>query len=59
VAGYLYLRVHPSSRYLLVYFLILALTYVLTSRIAMSVVQGYYRSRGGVAAVPPTGGATP
>jgi hypothetical protein len=34
----------------------LAMTYLLTSRIAMSVVQGYYRARGGVG-VPPTGGA--
>jgi len=56
LAGYLYLWVHPSSRFLLFYFLTLAMTYLLTSRIAMFVVQGYYRARGGVA-LPPTDGA--
>jgi hypothetical protein len=45
LAVYLLVRVHPSSRFLLVYLLLLVMTYTLTSRIAVAVVQGYYRSR--------------
>jgi len=54
VAAYLILRVHPSPRYLMFYLLMLLLTYILTSRIAVSVTHGYYRARGSV-----TGCATP
>jgi len=45
LAMYLYLRVHPSPRFLLIYLLLLAMTYSLTSRISSAVLQGYYRSR--------------
>ncbi len=48
VAIYLAARVHPSARYLAFYALLLAMTYLLTSRIAVAVVQGYYRSRGSI-----------
>ena len=48
VAFYLLLRVQASSRYLPFYLLMLAMTYLLTSRIAMAVVQGFYRARGRV-----------
>lgn len=54
VAAYLILRVHPSARYLVFYLFMLLLTYILTSRIAMSVTHGYYRARGSV-----TGQVTP
>ena len=46
VACYLFLWVHPSPRFLAFYLLMLALTYVLTSRIAVAVVHGYCRARG-------------
>jgi hypothetical protein len=49
LALYLYVRVSPSPRFILVYLLLLAMTYSLTSRIAMAVVQGFYRSRGSYA----------
>ena len=52
VAGYLALRVHPSTRYLAFYALMLGMTYLLTSRIAVAVVQGYYRSRGSISDSP-------
>lgn len=45
VRFYVVLGITPSSRYALFYALMLALTYLLTSRIAVAVVQGYYRSR--------------
>lgn len=45
VAGYLLIRVHPSRRYLPFYLLMLGLTYLLTSRIAVAIVQGYRRAR--------------
>lgn len=48
VGLYVALTIHPSQRYLALYALILALTYVLTGRIALAVVQGYYRARGTV-----------
>jgi hypothetical protein len=50
VALYLVLRVHPSARFLAFYALMLGMTYLLTSRIAVAVVQGYYRSRGTIGA---------
>ncbi len=53
VGSYLYVRVQPSTRFLAIYVLILGLTYVLTSRIAVAVIQGYYRARGSVAETPP------
>jgi len=46
VAAYLFIWVHPSSRFLGFYLLMLALTYVLTSRIAVAVVHGVFRARG-------------
>lgn len=46
VALYLVLRVNPSARFFAFYALMLGMTYLLTSRIAVAVVQGYYRSRG-------------
>ncbi len=52
---YVVLEVQPSRSLLPLYFLMLAITYILTSRIAMAVVQGYYRARGGVE----PGGAAP
>jgi hypothetical protein len=55
VGIYLYVRVHPSTRFLAIYVLVLGLTYVLTSRIAVAVIQGYYRARGNVAETPPPG----
>jgi hypothetical protein len=48
VAIYWAVRVNPSARYLAFYVLMLAMTYMLTSRIAVAVVQGYYRSRGSI-----------
>ncbi len=48
VAVYLVLRVHPSTRYLAFYALMLGMTYLLINRIAVAVVQGYYRSRGSI-----------
>ena len=48
VALYILVTIQPSQRYLAFYALVLALTYVLTSRIASAVVQGYYRARGAV-----------
>ncbi len=47
VAAYLVLKLTLQSRFLVFYLLMLALTYLLTSRIAHAVVLGYYRSRGG------------
>jgi hypothetical protein len=55
VAVYLYVRVHPSGRFLAFYVLILGMTFILTRRIAVAVNHGYYRSRGG-APVPRTPG---
>jgi hypothetical protein len=52
VAVYLAVRVHPSTRYYAFYALMLAMTYLLTSRIAVAMVQGYYRSRGSISASP-------
>ena len=46
VAAYVLLWVHPSPRFLAFYLLMLGLTYVLTSRIAVAVVHGLCRSRG-------------
>ncbi|UCF20043.1 MAG: hypothetical protein JSU87_01120 [Gemmatimonadota bacterium] len=51
LATYLLLRVHPSRSYLPFYLIMLAMTYLLISRIAMAVVQGYYRARGRVVGV--------
>ncbi len=48
VAVYLWLNLTLQSRFAVLYLIMLALTYLLTSRIAHAVVQGYYRSRGGV-----------
>lgn len=45
---YLVLDVRPSQQLLPLYFLMLVITYVLTSRIAVAVVQGLYRARGGL-----------
>ncbi len=45
LATYLLVWVHPSARFMLIYLLLLVMTYTLTSRIAVAVVQGYYRSR--------------
>ncbi len=45
---YLVLGVRPSRSLLPLYLLMLAITYILTSRIAVAVVQGYYRARGRV-----------
>ncbi len=44
---YLILDVRLSDQLLPLYFLMLVITYVLTSRIAVAVVQGIYRARGG------------
>ncbi|UCC47972.1 MAG: hypothetical protein JSV41_10880 [Gemmatimonadota bacterium] len=57
VATYLIVRVHPSPRYLMIYLLMLLLTYILTSRIAVSVTHGYYRARGSVLGGAATEGA--
>lgn len=46
VAAYLLIQVGPSRRFIAFYLLMLGLTYVLTSRIAAAVVQGYCRARG-------------
>ncbi len=48
VATYLWLNLTMQSRFLAFYLLLLAMTYLLTSRIAHAVVHGYYRSRGGM-----------
>lgn len=45
LALYLYFRVQPSTRFLVIYLMLLVMTYSLTSRITVAVVQGYYRSR--------------
>jgi hypothetical protein len=45
LALYLYVRVQPSTRFLIIYLMLLVMTYSLTSRIAVAVVQGFYRSR--------------
>jgi hypothetical protein len=47
VATYLWLNLTMQSRFL-PFYLMLVMTYLLTSRIAHAVVLGYYRSRGGV-----------
>ncbi len=52
VALYLALRVHPSTRFFAVYAVLLGMTYLLTSRISVAVVQGYYRSRGSIGGSP-------
>jgi hypothetical protein len=52
VVAYLALRVNPSTRYFAFYALMLGMTYLLTSRIAVAVVQGYYRSRGSINSSP-------
>ena len=46
VALYVAVAVSPQ-RSLLLYVLVLIMTYVLTARIAREVVRGYYRARGG------------
>jgi hypothetical protein len=46
VTLYLVLWVHPSGRYLAFYALLVGMTYMLTSRIGVAVVHGYYRARG-------------
>lgn len=51
---YLILRIHPSPRFFVFYAMMIVLTFVLTSRIAAAVVQGYYRARGGVADAHPS-----
>ncbi len=48
VATYLWLSLMLQSRFLAFYLLLLAMTYLLTSRIAHAIVHGYYRSRGGM-----------
>ncbi len=48
VATYLWLNLTMQSRFLPFYFLLLVMTYLLTSRIAHAVVHGYHRSRGGM-----------
>lgn len=48
VALYLWLNLTLQSRFLAFYLLMVAMTYLLTSRIAHAVVHGYYRSRGGM-----------
>ncbi|MGD2153681.1 MAG: hypothetical protein PVG79_10475 [Gemmatimonadales bacterium] len=48
VASYLWLNLTIQSRFLAFYLLLLAMTYLLTNRIAHAVVLGYYRSRGGM-----------
>lgn len=48
VASYIVVVVNPSNQYLLFYSLILILTYVLTSRIALAIVTGVYRARASV-----------
>lgn len=50
VALYLALRVHPSVRFLAFYAVMLGMTYLLTRRITVAVVQGYYRSKGTIGA---------
>ncbi len=45
---YLVLEVRPSRSLMPLYFLMLAVTYLLTSRIAVAMVQGYYRARGSI-----------
>lgn len=52
VALYINITIHPSRRFLIFYALILVLTYVLTSRITLAVVQGVYRARGSVGGPP-------
>ncbi|MDP2576679.1 MAG: hypothetical protein V3U38_02705 [Gemmatimonadota bacterium] len=47
VAAYVVVAAQPSRPYLFLYALALALTYVLASRIASSLVQGYYRAKAG------------
>jgi hypothetical protein len=51
VALYVVLAVRPSRLHLL-WVLPPLMTYVLTSRIAVAVVQGYYRARGSVVGAP-------
>lgn len=45
LAAYLVLRVRASARFLAIYAILLVMTYTLTSRITLAVVQGFYRSR--------------
>ena len=53
VAAYLLIRVDPSRRFIAFYLLMLALTYLVTGRIAAAVVQGYCRARGSAPGVRP------
>jgi hypothetical protein len=48
VATYVWLNLTLQSQFLVFYLLLLAMTYLLTSRIVHAVVHGYYRSRGGM-----------
>ncbi len=48
VTAYVWLNLTIQSRFLAFYLLMVAMTYLLTSRIAHAVVHGYYRSRGGI-----------
>ena len=48
VTSYVLLSMTLQSRFFAFYVLMVAMTYVLTSRIAHAVVYGYYRSRGGM-----------
>jgi hypothetical protein len=48
VAAYVWLNLTIQSRFLAFYLVMLAMTYLLTSRIAHAIVHGYYRSRGGM-----------
>ncbi len=47
VAAYLWLNLTLESRFMAFYAVMLVMTYMLTSRIALAVVHGYYRARGG------------
>lgn len=53
MAAYVLLGMTLQSRFFAFYVLMVAITYVLTSRIAHAVVYGYYRSRGGMINPPP------
>ncbi len=55
LAVYLWLSLTLRSQFALFYLLMLALTYLLTSRIAHAVVLGYYRARGSVSPGPAPG----
>ena len=46
LAIYFAVFVQPSGRFLILYSLLLVITYTVVSRIVVAVVQGYYRTRG-------------